>query len=865
MTTPKIRANLRNPSVVSTNVHCGSPMRLFHLNFAVLIATLLVGVLAGQKVSDQSQPRLESPSGTPTGLTLEQWKSVRAAHDKAKHAMVRVGADYEARNPGQGMLARFTDGGVRVYPDAAQWSWGLTLKSYGFEGAERNMQGLPRCNPVGSRMTYQWDACLDEWYVNDSRGLEHGYTLRQRPVSASGSRMGPLRFRLATHGDFEMRFSTDQTSVVFHDATGQARINYAGLTVYDATGAQITAWLEADKEDLVLAVDDKQARYPLTIDPIVQLSYLKASNTEAGDGFGYSVAMDGDLLVVGAPFEDSNGVGVNSTQQNGKPDSGAAYIFRRSDFTYVQEAYLKASNTDARDWFGLSVAISGNTVVVGAPDEDSSGIRVNGSQGNGAGGSGAAYVFVRNGTTWTQEAYLKASTVGAGIRFGWDVDIEGDRAVVGAYKENQYRPHSGAAYIYERSPQTGWAFEQKLKASNWDSYDNFGNSVAITGNTVAVGAWRESSSSTGINGSGGGNNTFQSGAVYLFTRSGSKAWPQTHYIKSSNTDGADWFGWAIAASGDTIVISAKGEDGPSIVINGNQGNGTPDSGAAYVFVKDGSTWRQQAYLKPTNTGRGDRFGQSVAIDKDRIIIGSEAEDSSAVGPYANQLDEKGRDSGAAYVFLREYVSYPPNTGKYSGYLWHQVAYLKASNTDPGDNFGCAVAISGEKFLVGAYNEDGDATGVNNGQSTNLAAGAGAAYAFDTVCITSASSQRVGTGCSLSIAAPDLRADRPVQGQICRFFTSSFLPQAPGVVLVGIPHKGTPLGSTCVSYLDLSMPMVPLFFVTNVTGDWLSPNFTIGTSQYLMCSETMLQVAIQEPPNAPLGLALSNGVLLTIGR
>lgn len=840
-------------------------MRLSRLSAVVLIPTLLAGVLSGQKVSESNQPTLESHRGTPSGLTSKQWKGVRAAHDKAKHAMVRVDDHYEARNPGQGWQARFTGGGVRIYPDAGQWSWGLSLKSYGFEGAERNIQSLPRQNPVGARMTYQWDDCVDEWYVNDPRGLEHGYTLRQRPVPATGCQPGPLRFRLAIHGDFDMRFSADRRSVVFHDAAGQARINYAGLTVYDATGAQITAWLEADKEDLILAVDDKQARYPLTIDPIVQLSYLKASNTEAGDRFGFSVAMEGDIVVVGAPWEDSNGVGVNSTQTNGKPHSGAVYIFRRSDFTYVQEAYLKASNTDAGDLFGISVAISGNTVIVGAPDEDGPGIGTNGSQGNGAGGSGAAYVFVRNGTTWTQEAYLKASTVGYGIRFGWAVDIDGDTLVVGAYRESTSRTHSGAAYVFQRSPHPRWMFTQRLKASNWDNYDNFGNAVAISGDTIAIGAWRESSASKGVNGNPIGNNAPMSGAAYVFTRSSSGAWPQSHYLKSSNSESADSFGWSVAASGNTIVIGAKGEDGASTLINGYQGNGSADSGAAYVFVKQGSTWQQQAYLKASNTGRGDSFGQSVAIDKERIMVGAESEDSSAVGPYGNQQDEMATDAGAAYVFLREYIKNPPNTGGVTGYFWKQIAYLKASNTDARDKFGGAVALSGEVYVVGAYSEDSIATGVNNGQSTNTALDSGAVYVLENVCITSASSQRIGTGCSVSVAAPDLQTDRPVQGQLCRFFASSFLPHAPGLVLVGIPHTGTPLGSSCVSYLDLTMPMVPLFFVTNATGDWLSPNFTIGTSQYLMCSETMLQVAIQEASNAPLGLALSNGVLLTIGR
>src|SRR3989454_4439791 len=175
---------------------------------------------------------------------------------------------------------------------------------------------------------------------------------------------------------------------------------------------------------------------------IAQQAYLKASNTGGpstgetglgvGDLFGWSVAISGDTMVIGAPLEDSNATGVNGNQTNNSAtDSGAAYVFVRDGTNWVQEAYLKASNTGASDRFGLSVAISGDTVVVGAIYEASNATGVNGNQGNNsATDSGAAYIFVRSGTNWTQQAYLKASNTGANDFFGESVAISGDTMVI---------------------------------------------------------------------------------------------------------------------------------------------------------------------------------------------------------------------------------------------------------------------------------------------------------------------------------------------------------------------------------------------------------------------------------------------------
>lgn len=165
---------------------------------------------------------------------------------------------------------------------------------------------------------------------------------------------------------------------------------------------------------------------------------------------------------------------------------------------------------------------------------------------------------------------------------------------------------------------------------------------------------------------------------------------QLAYLKASNTDASDWFGEAVAISGDTAVIGARLEDSSATGVGGDQAsNGSPSSGAAYVFVRDGATWTQQAYLKASNAEAGDWFGAAVAISGDTIVIGAPLERSSATGVNGNQSSNASADAGAAYVFVR------------SGTSWSQQAYLKSSNTDGSDIFGGAVAIWGETIVVGA--------------------------------------------------------------------------------------------------------------------------------------------------------------------
>ncbi|MGC1378571.1 MAG: hypothetical protein WA821_20235 [Anaerolineales bacterium] len=527
-----------------------------------------------------------------------------------------------------------------------------------------------------------------------------------------------------------------------------------------ACGALGVAPAQAQAPNGLSAADWKQIKALLPAAAIdAQQAYLKASNPGENDNFGAVIAISGDTLAVGAPYEASNATGINGDQaDNSAYGAGAVYVFTRSGSAWSQQAYIKASNAEAGDHFGAAVAISGDTLVVGAYGESSKASGVNGDQAdNSAYEAGAAYVFTRSGSDWSQQAYLKASNPEGGDAVNWidgdmfgaSVAISGDTLVVGATGEdsnasgvngdqtNNLAGSSGAAYVFARSGSV-WSQQAYLKASNTEQWDWFGASIALDGDTLVVGATGEDSNATGVNGDQADNSASDSGAAYVFTRNGSD-WSQQAYLKASNPDGGnpssgggDLFGEAIALSGDTLLVGAPGEDSSATGVNGDQtDNSAYNSGAAYVFTRSATTWSQQAYIKASNTGGGelvtrqggDMFGSAAAISGDRLIVGAPGESSAATGVNGDQGDgDFSSGSGAAYVFTR------------NGSVWGQQAYVKASNTERSgsnpssdDQFGSAVAISGDTVSAGAPYEDSNAPGVNGDQTNNSAADSGAAY------------------------------------------------------------------------------------------------------------------------------------------
>ncbi|WP_428264055.1 cadherin-like beta sandwich domain-containing protein [Haliangium sp.] len=407
---------------------------------------------------------------------------------------------------------------------------------------------------------------------------------------------------------------------------------------------------------------------------VAQVGYGKASAPDDGDQFGLTLAFSGDLLAIGAPGEDSNAKGSNGDATNDEAtDSGAVYVLRRDATGWKQEAYLKASNADGGDRFGTSVALSGDTLAVGAQQEDSNATGVGGDEGNPSDksgeDSGAVYVFRRDATGWTQEAYIKASNTGVRDHFGLNLALSGDTLVVGAYGEDstatgvdgdqaaEGSESSGAVYVFRRD-QAGWAQEAYLKASNTGSWDEFGWSVAVSGDVLAVGALSEDSEGDELS-----NDVENSGAVYVFRR-GEAGWAQEAYLKASTPGVNDVFGASVTVAGDVLAVGAAREDGP-----------TENTGVVHVFRYGESGWASEGRLMASDT-KGEQFGWQVALAHDVLAVGARYED----------------DAGAVYVFHRDQAG------------WQLQDRLTASSTGTGGEFG-AVALGDGALAVGAQNED----------------------------------------------------------------------------------------------------------------------------------------------------------------
>ena len=353
-------------------------------------------------------------------------------------------------------------------------------------------------------------------------------------------------------------------------------------------------------------------------DAWAQQVYIKASNTgeasvgnELGDGdqfgFGLALSADGTTLAVGAISEDSGATGADADQSdNSALSAGAVYLYSRSGDSWAQQAYLKSSNPGAGDLFGYSVALSadGGVLAATAYDEDGSLAGTNEVQDDEVFGTGALYIFSRDGGDWTQQAYLKPSNSERNDAFGVAVAISADgRTVVGTALDEdgmttgvnstpqpdmEINLSTGAVYLYTRD-DAGWSEQAYIKASNTGPNDTFGARLALSGDggTLAVGAQLEDSAGQGVDAIQDDDSAQEAGAVYLFTREGS-SWMQSAYVKGSNTEAFDEFGSSIALNGDgsLMAIGARGEDSGATGLNaGQDDNSAFESGAVYVFSR----------------------------------------------------------------------------------------------------------------------------------------------------------------------------------------------------------------------------------------------------------------------------------------
>lgn len=423
-----------------------------------------------------------------------------------------------------------------------------------------------------------------------------------------------------------------------------------------------------------------------------QVQKIVASDRANNDAFGQAVSVSGNYMVVGAPQEDHDASGLLA-----KGNAGSAYVFKKDvNGNWVELQKLVASDRNNSDNFGNAVAISGNYIVVGAVAEKENEV---GQQTKT--GAGSAYIFENDGAdNWIQVKKIVASDRNNNDNFGFSVAVSGDHIVVGAYQEDEdasgtaFLSGAGSAYVFERIGGV-WIQAQKIVSSDRNSADNFGYSVSISGNQLVVGAYQDDEDATG------GAYFSGSGAAYVFEKGTEGTWGEIQKIVANDRAASDYFGASVGISGDRIIVGAYQEDE-----NASGGGTLSNAGSAYIFEKNGS-WGQVQKIVAADRGASDNFGYAVAIDNNHAIVSAYVDG----GDLNNQ--NEAMFAGSAYVFDRK-----------SNGTWSAGAKIVASDRATFDYFAYSVAISSTSVVTGAYFESENATG---GQTKS---GAGSAYVFE---------------------------------------------------------------------------------------------------------------------------------------
>jgi len=672
---------------------------------AALVALLIAGaeLFSTQPVAGQETKRqtLRGEAALDQLKQDGQYESLQAAMRQAHFSVSRAEATplgraaWHAPNAAAGYDAYVTEEGVSVAVSDQSYV-SLSLQGVGYGEA---LQAVGPGEVNGERQTINITRAggLREWYVNGPDGLEHGFTLNEPPGARSQG--SPLRLALQVGAGWRAVASDDGKWVTLRGPRDEA-VEYGKLVVRDKLGRNISARLTVIDEQVVIEVEDHDAEYPLTIDPIFTLPRkLTATDGAANDYLGYSVALDGDTALVGAPYDDVTGMEQGSvyvfvrngatwtqqarlTAQDGasfdyfgwsvalkgnlalvgaiygpgpaNPDQGAVYVFERGGTTWFQQARLNANENTVGAQFGAAVALNGQTALIGAPTYTSTPSYAI---------TGAAYVFTRSGVAWTQQARLNANDGEDGDHFGVAVALDGDTALIGAPNNAVTAGGQGAAYVFARNGAS-WTQRQRLTASNGAVDDHFGNAVALSGEKALIGAYLYGSDDRG--------------ALYTFRR-GATNWTQTDQTLAPNPTAGARFGVSVALDGNTAVIGAS---------LGLFQTGV-DQRSAYVFVYGGE-WFLVRRLGPELGSANDRFGYAVALDGDTVLAGAYRGDAAA------------NDQGAAYAFtLRDSRSVEQQK-------------LTAQDGATNDRFGSAVALDGDTLVVGAW---GDTIGANVNQGS----------------------------------------------------------------------------------------------------------------------------------------------------
>ncbi len=598
----------------------------------LVVVSFLVALVSYASSSDQNRDGLASlPAAVQSGISAALGRTM------PEYSVQVSGGQVKAANAQHHLKMQFTSAGVSVGRGGS--TWGLTLQGYGYGNDLKLVRSAsPRSH--ANRVEYQRES-LTEWYVNGPIGLEQGFTMDKAPGKAEGK---PLTIAISLTGSLKAVVDEGRTSLSLISRGDEAQLRYSGLSTTDATGKKLQSWLELKGTTLLLRVNDKGALYPIVLDPVVQLAKLTPSNGTTAGLFG-AAAISGDTVAVGA-YSSSLG-------------QGLVYIFVKpsSGWTNMTEtAQLTTSQTPNCCGFGQAVAISGDTVIAGS--------------GDGANGGGVVYVYVKPAGDWTnmtETAALSASDGYFGEDFGFSVAIDGNTIAVGATScSGDGNFGNGEAYVFVK-PASGWTNMTEtgiLSESDPAQCDLYGNSIAVSGNTVVVGKTNPGFSPPG----------FGAGYVFVKPASGWANRTQTAKLTTSDIVAGDGLGTSVAVSGDTVVVGAPGTR------NFAQQGG----GGAYVYVKPATGWVNMSQTAKLTNARGSAFGSfgdSLAINGNTIFVGDDAPGTNSTSP------------GALYIFVK------PSSG------WKNAAQpnarLVASDGKNGDGFGKPVSISGKTIVTGA--------------------------------------------------------------------------------------------------------------------------------------------------------------------
>jgi hypothetical protein len=637
-----------------------------------------------------------------------------------------------AENPAQRVRARVDLEGLELTPHDAPWRCQLSLAAIGRgRPADASLNAVEALEGTvvmeANRASVGYAQGLEEWYENGPLGVEHGVVIDAPPAAhpRAGTGAGDVVLVVAVGGDLVPEAEAGD-AIVLRDASGAAVLRYTDLFVVDADGKPLAAAMTAVAQGIAIRIDDDGARYPVEVDPLLwtEVKKLGASDAADNDFFGMAVAVSGDVAIVGAPSEDGAGVtrgaayvfergfgGFNNWGQRKKltasdaqdldslggavaisgdiavvgaagedgagTNRGAAYVFERhlgGADNWGQRKKLGASDAGDNDWFGSAVAVDGDLVIVGAPEEDS--VATN---------AGAAYVFERDlggADNWGERRKVTSTDSYATQFFGNAVAIAGDLAIVGAFRWDDDSALSidiGAAFVFERDlgGADNWGARARLLASDAETNDELGTSVAIDGDIAVVGARLE-------DGAG-----FNRGAAYVFERDhgGADSWGQRKKLISPNAQDHGLFGVSVELAGDVCVVGAYHE----FML-----------GYAYVFERDeggADQWGSTQTLTASDAHLDDDFGRSVAADARTIVVGA---------PLA---DAAGTNRGGVYVLAAPALAGEPCTMASqceSGFCVDGVCCTSACAGGAFDCQACSVAAGASADGTCGPRPDGDA-------------------------------------------------------------------------------------------------------------------------------------------------------------